>query len=552
MYYIRIIKFIIITLICSNVFAASNNTHITDQETGKNIYIQGQNTGTNPITAISAGKIKLKGKNAACANCHRLSGFGSSEGGLLIPSITGKSLFNSREFEYRELQKKVNRPITRTAYTRKSLIKAIRYGIDSNGRTLNTLMPRYNINDDDIEQLVSYLSNLGTTVAPGVNKDIINFATIISPNVKEQDKAAMLSVLNTFIKSKNAGTRLEKRRSTNSPWHKKWSYTSYRKWKLHIWELQGEPDSWLKQLEIFYKNQPVFAVVSGISSGTWQPMHDFCNSQEIPCLFPNTILPGKSVSDINKNNYSIYFSKGIILEAEVIAKHISYAIKQKSCNNVIQIVDNSRITREAAETILTHLTSSGINPQNILLINGTQLEEYAKNNSTKPHSNDCAILWTINSTLNNTHLIKTLNFKRLYITGHESNHYINDKLQTDSNVYITSLLSLPEKRNRHLRRVMIWSKMNKITPVVENITANTYFAVTTLASGVKHIRHHFSRDYLIERLEHSVDNSAFHSVYKRLTLGPGQRYASKGAYIFGPVIQGFDFDNTKNSEWIVP
>ena len=229
MFYIRIIKFIIFTLICSNLFAASNNTHITVQETGKNIYIQGLSADTKPVTAISAGKIKLKGEKASCANCHRRSGFGSSEGGLLIPPVTGKSLFNSREFEYRELQKKVNRPITRSAYTRKSLIKAIRYGIDSNGRTLNTLMPRYNINDKDIEQLVSYLTNLGTTVAPGVNKDIIHFATIISPNVKEQDKAAMLSVLNTFIKSKNAETRFEKRRSTKSPWHKKWTYSSYRK-----------------------------------------------------------------------------------------------------------------------------------------------------------------------------------------------------------------------------------------------------------------------------------------------------------------------------------
>ena len=35
---------------------------------------------------------------------------------------------------------------------------------------------------------------------------------------------------------------------------------------------------------------------------------------------------------------------------------------------------------------------------------------------------------------------------------------------------------------------------------------------------------HFSRDYLLEKLEHMAENSLSTSVYLRLSLAPGQRF----------------------------
>ena len=78
---------------------------------------------------------------------------------------------------------------------------------------------------------------------------------------------------------------------------------------MHVWELQGDSDTWGEQLATLYREQPVFAVLSGIGEGSWQPVHAFCESEHLPCLFPTTDLPVIAEKDF----YPIYLSKGMTL-----------------------------------------------------------------------------------------------------------------------------------------------------------------------------------------------------------------------------------------------
>jgi hypothetical protein len=41
----------------------------------------------------------------------------------------------------------------------------------------------------------------------------------------------------------------------------------------------------------------------------------------------------------------------------------------------------------------------------------------------------------------------------------------------------------------------------------------------------------FERDYLLERIEGSLESRLVNGYYPRLGLGPGQRFASKGGYL---------------------
>ena len=41
----------------------------------------------------------------------------------------------------------------------------------------------------------------------------------------------------------------------------------------------------------------------------------------------------------------------------------------------------------------------------------------------------------------------------------------------------------------------------------------------------------FTPDYLVERLDDMIERRIITGYYPRLTLGPGQRFASKGGYI---------------------
>jgi hypothetical protein len=44
-------------------------------------------------------------------------------------------------------------------------------------------------------------------------------------------------------------------------------------------------------------------------------VQEFCEEERLPCLFPNVEAPAGSASDF----YRVYFSRGVLLEAQLIA-----------------------------------------------------------------------------------------------------------------------------------------------------------------------------------------------------------------------------------------
>ena len=44
-------------------------------------------------------------------------------------------------------------------------------------------------------------------------------------------------------------------------------------WHLHVWELSGLSATWPAQLEAHYRQQPVFALLSGVGRVEWSPVH---------------------------------------------------------------------------------------------------------------------------------------------------------------------------------------------------------------------------------------------------------------------------------------
>lgn len=94
-------------------------------------------------------------------------------------------------------------------------------------------------------------------------------------------------------------------------------------------------------------------------------------------------------------------------------------------------------------------------------------------------------------------------------------------------------------------------RTRKLKMTHPHIQFNTYYALTTVQSGLMHIVDNFSRDYLLEYIEHSAENSLNPGTYPHLSLGPGQRFASKGAYIVKLTPEG-KHPIASVSDWIVP
>jgi hypothetical protein len=90
---------------------------------------------------------------------------------------------------------------------------------------------------------------------------------------------------------------------------------------------------------------------------------------------------------------------------------------------------------------------------------------------------------------------------------------------------------LPEQRRVRVDYALGWFSIRHIPVVAPQVQADTYLACGLVAETLSHMVDTFVRDYLVERIETGVEHRIITGYYPRLTLAPGQRFASKGGYI---------------------
>jgi cytochrome c553 len=495
-----------------------------DLQLGKRIYREGILPSGELLTAQGQNGVLLRGAQSACVNCHRRSGLGSSEGGRMVRPIAGASLFHGPEAV--GLRAPARGLSGRSLYTDELLVKAIRAGEDAGGRVLDSLMPRYALSDEDARLLGAYLKSLSSNPSPGVTKETIHFATVVTPGVKPEKRKAMLDVLQAYFRDKNAGTRHELRRASHAPWDMAREYQAYRKWVLHVWELEGPADDWPAQLAAHYRKQPVFALLSGIGTESWRPVHEFCQRQELPCVFPNTDLPVLSDADF----YSVYFSRGMTLEAQALAKHLG-----EGTAPVVQVYRENEAGAVAAEA-LRHALRGRVRDRQLAA--GERATVAFWSEMLRQAQSGALVLWLGDED------VRALGAAAAGASFFSGSIYFSSNLvalhpdQLASRLpglrpqlYFVRPFDLAPALDRRLVRVRAWLRARNIASSEERLQADTYFAATVAGEALMHVVDNFSRDYFMERIENMLDNSFAATVYPRTSLGQGQRFASKGSYI---------------------
>jgi hypothetical protein len=109
---------------------------------------------------------------------------------------------------------------------------------------------------------------------------------------------------------------------------------------------------------------------------------------------------------------------------------------------------------------------------------------------------------------------------------------------------------LPYRRRVPLDYPLGWFNARRIPIVSLQVQADTFLACQILAQTLGHMGDAFTRDYLMERLEAMLEKLIMTGYYRRLSLGPGQRIASKGGYILSPGVGGDALP--ADARWIIP
>ncbi|MGZ8248598.1 c-type cytochrome [Methylomagnum sp.] len=496
-------------------------------EIGKQIYLTGRLPSGKTLQATVAGDVPLDGAQVGCAGCHKRSRMGSSEGGNLVPPVTAAALFRSGPLSTTKgvlpqafRQTGAGRP----PYTDESFARALREGINPAGRPFSPFMPRYAMDDQDIAALAAYLESAPPAHSPGVSDSTLHIATVVGAGVDPAERKAMLDVLETYFHDKNAETRHDTQRNRFSAYK---MYQVYKRWQLHVWELKGSEATWPAQLAKHYRAQPVFATLGGLGRGVWQPVHQFCERFEVACLFPNTDVPVIAEGDF----YSVYFSKGLTVEAEALAKRLGESPDPRSIAQVFRRGSAGAVAAAAFRRALSGSAAGRL--QDIGLGRSEQLTPAVWRNLLERRPANL-VLWLDAADLDGLDSIAEpgAGLAGVYLSASlagERGPNLPDSL--GSKLYLTYPWQLPDSRTAQMARARDWLKSRRLPFTHERLQANTFCAAVVLGEAVKHLLDNFSSAYLIERIEGMIGNLPPASVYPRLSLGTGQRFASKGSYI---------------------
>lgn len=521
-------RVVVTTLLCSALIAPV--CHARDQAggddpggVGEAIYRFGKLGSGDALTAIRDDGMRIEGTDAACANCHRRSGLGSKEGRFTIPPITGQYLFHApdRARDEPDLPYVEGMHADRDPYTDASLARAIREGIDGQGRPLNYLMPRFALNDSDMAALIAYLRRLDRRKPPGVTDTVLHFATIITPDADPVKRKGMLDVLEQYFADKNAvpfGPTPRLRAS------RKLMFMVNRHWQLHVWQLNGPAETWEEQLKQNFAREPVLAVLSGLGGENWAPVHAFCEHAAVPCLFPNVEVPPAGA---DHDFYSLYFSKGVLLEAGLIANGILKPDSGKVAKVVEQIYRAGDSGEAGAQVLSGTLEQRGISVRSHVVAPGEGVADTLRYASKA----DALVLWLRPAdiaALGNPPAASTAVFMSGLMAGLERSPLPPSWRGLTRFAYP---FDLPEQRRVGVDFAFGWFRIRHIPVVAEQVQADTYLACGLLSETLSHMVDTFVPDYLIERIEDMIDHRIITGYYPRLALASGQRFASKGGYV---------------------
>ncbi len=512
---------------------------------GESIYRRGILPSGGVLRGAREPGMHVEGEVAACVNCHRRSGLGMIEGHVSIPPVAGSYLFHPRAATADDLDLPfvAGMRADRDPYTDATLARAIREGIGADGRPLDVLMPRYELSDAQMATLIAYLKKLSPGAVPGVTDSVLHFATIFTPDSDPIARQGVLNVLTRFFEDKNHYTRAQSPRLRSS---RRLRFKVNRHWELHVWQLQGAPDTWDAQLHTFLAAQPVFAVISGLGGRTWAPVQRFCEAEELPCLFPNVDLPVDNEHDFD----TIYFSKGVLLEAELIAHALRTADKNVGNHRVVQVYRATDVGSPAAERLRTSLDRDGwhIDDESVA---ATAPRAALRSAVAEARAGDTLVLWLRPADIAALGPLPA-GVRTVYMSGRMGG--LDDTPLPEewrASTHMAYPFDTPAHRTVQVDYPLGWFRIRQIPVVAEQFQADTYLACIILSDTINHMVDTFVRDYLIERIEEMLEHRILTGYYPRLALAPNQSFASKGGYIVH-FVPGGGKRVVADGEWIAP
>jgi ABC-type branched-subunit amino acid transport system substrate-binding protein len=299
------------------------------EQTGRRIYHDGIDRAGRPIAAKVAGSAtSLKGKAMACGNCHGEDGRGRPESGVDPGDVTWADLTKP----YGHVHANNRR---HGAYDLRSFRRAMRDGVDPAGNVLEPAMPRYELDDADLDALAAYLKRLEAQRDPGITDTAIRIGTVLPTSGRLADTGrAVQRVLQGYIDGINQKGGVHGRRL-----------------QLAVAGTGDEAAGSGGAVDRLLKQAPVFALLAPLTARSESDFTAAAEAAQVPVVGPLTLFPESASAS---STYVFHLLPGVpeLGEAMAVQLHPVLALSGRPVVLLHAPGDAGRATAQALETRL--------------------------------------------------------------------------------------------------------------------------------------------------------------------------------------------------------
>jgi ABC-type branched-subunit amino acid transport system substrate-binding protein len=296
---------------------------------GRHIYRKG---GEGVKVALGDDDFELPGSTFPCANCHGMTGLGGKEGGLQPPPIAWDLLNLPRTSTFSGQ--------IRPGYDEDVLKRAIVSGIDSRGAVLHQAMPRYNMSDQQMSDLIAYLKVIGgaTDNDPGITTAAIKIGSALPLTGAlaslGEDLRAMLSAVFAEQNARGGifGRRIE----------------------LVVEDTRGEPEETAAATTRLLEAQNVFALISSFTPSGSSATDELIKGAEVPLIGPVTLSPPRPGPS---NPFIYYLLPDLAVQARVL---VDFVKAGKLGESIAIFHSNNSFDRDAVAGVIKQAKASSI------------------------------------------------------------------------------------------------------------------------------------------------------------------------------------------------
>jgi len=251
-----------------------------EEARGKRIFREGRSEAGRMITAkVGRSAMAMPGKSFPCASCHGSDGRGRPEGGVVPADITWSRLG-------KPLDATIGGERSRSAYDETSLERAITSGVNPDGVALDVTMPRFDMDREDMADLIAYVRRLEQDLDPGVTERTITLGTLV-PKGRTPDAmgSVVAAVLKGYVQDVNEQTGIYNRRL-----------------ELSVLEAGTQKEA-IGKISRMLEEKRVFALVGAVTAGFDREMEQLTENHQVPLVGPLTQFPSDEDSQQRQTFY---------------------------------------------------------------------------------------------------------------------------------------------------------------------------------------------------------------------------------------------------------